>query len=158
MVAAAESLKGAGTAIAGLPRVSAVALVLVSVVFMTALPVPRGIAGKAIEDGLKVMRLVPVPDTPTSCGPAGSLSPIDNTPFLRPVRFGVKVMLIVQLAPPARVKPDAGQVLAEMAKSVVSLSAMVCMVIAAVPVFLTVTVCGALVVFTAWLPKPTGLR
>ena len=66
-----------------------------------------------------------------------------------PVAVGVKVTLIEQLAPAARVLEPLGQVLV-WAKSplLVPLRAMLLMVKAAVPLLVNVTVCAALVLPT----------
>ena len=89
----------------------------------------------------------PVPDNPTLCGLFDALSLIVIVPVRWFSALGVKVTLIVQLALVATELP---QVLL-WAKS--PLAAMLVIESAAFPVLLSVTLCGALVVFTAWAPK-----
>src|ERR1700722_1497249 len=81
---------------------------------------------------------------------------MSTAPFLAPVEAGVKVSPIAQLTPAFSLLPDAGHVLEEMAKSVVSFNEIVPIVIAVVPLFFTLTDCAALVVLVNWLPKLTG--
>jgi hypothetical protein len=82
---------------------------------------------------------LPVPDNATVWGlfPAESVNA--SVAVREPVADGVKVMLTVQLADPAR---DAPQVLAEMVKSAASVleMLMLLMLMAAVPPLLNVTV------------------
>src|SRR5437588_840749 len=97
---------------------------------------------------------VPFPLSATVCGLPPALSASDSVPARAPEAVGVKVTLMVQLAPAANVallafptrrssdlaakSPDAANEL---------------IVKAAVPVFVSVTVIGALVVASNWLPK-----
>src|SRR5712671_1418539 len=148
--------KGPVTVMAGVLKVIETPVLLVRVILLTALLVPTAVVAKLIEVGDSDTLLVPVPETPMICGVVGSLSLMITAPFFVPVVVGVKVRLMTQLAFAARLWPEAGQVLEEMAKSVVSLSVIAPMVIAVLPLFLTVTLLTALVVFFNWLPKLTG--
>ena len=49
---------------------------------------------------------VPVPIRLTSCGLPGALSVIDSVPVRVPICVGLKVTLIVQLAPAAKLEPQ----------------------------------------------------
>src|SRR6266550_3289655 len=93
------------------------------------------------------------------CGLPLALSVIDTLAARLPLALGVKVALIVQLAPTATVFGLSGQVLV-WAKSpaLVPPTATLLIVRAAVPLLVTVTVCAPLVVLTAWLPKGTLVR
>src|SRR5580692_907667 len=141
---------------AGLPRVSVFPVLLIRVMEVAMPATPTGSLAKATVLGLRITLLVPVPLTPAICGLVGSLSLMMTAPFFAPVVFGSKATPILQLAPPASVFPDAGQVLDLMAKSLVSLRVMAPIVMAPVPLFVTVTVFVALAVFTSCEPKLTG--
>ncbi len=82
----------------------------------------------------------PVPLSATVCGLLAALSAMVRVPARLPAAVGVKVTLIAQLAPAAI---DAAQLLLA-PKS--PLAAMLVMLKAAFPVFLSVTVCGALAI------------
>src|SRR5437588_737715 len=88
------------------------------------------------------------------CGLPPALSATDSVPVRAPEAVGVKVTLIVQFPPAARVAGLVGQALAPVlvaAKSPEAANELI--VKAAVPVFVSVTVIGALVVASNWLPK-----
>lgn len=106
----------------------------------------RVTAGAVVED-------VPVPVRLTVCGLPLALSVMVIEPVRVPVAVGVNVTLIVQGVLAAR---ELGHELE--AKS--PLITMLEMESVAVPVFVSVTVCDALVVFSNWLPKirPVGDR
>jgi hypothetical protein len=87
-------------------------VLLVRVIFELALVPPTPVVANVIDAGLSDTLLIPVPLNPTSCGEEGSLSLITIAPRFAPVDVGPKVTLMLQLAPPARVAPDAGHVLA----------------------------------------------
>ena len=146
-VPAALMENGAVTVSAGVPKVSEAPVLFVSVILEAALDVPTAVAGNVSEVGAKATKLVPVPVIPTSCGLLGSLSRMTNAPFFAPVAFGAKTTLTVHFAPAAKVLPEAGQVLAEIAKSA-SLREMIPIVTLAVLVLATVTTLAALVVPT----------
>jgi hypothetical protein len=97
---------------------------------------------------------VPVPVNETLCGLPDVLSVIVMLAARFPVAVGVKVTLIVHFAPIARFELFTGQVLV-CAKSplLVPLKAMLEIITAAVPVFVSVTPCGALVVVISWFPN-----
>src|SRR5256884_9407054 len=93
------------------------------------------------------------------CGLPPALSVTDSVPVRAPEAVGVKVTLMVQFAPAAKVAGLVGQALAPVlvaAKSPEAANELI--VKAAVPVFVSVTVIGALVVASRWLPKsrPVG--
>ena len=83
----------------------------------------------------------------TTCGLVGSESVIVSVPVSTPVVVGANLTLILQLRPGARVGPQL--VLSEK----FALHWMLVSVIVAVPTFVNVTVCAALVVPTSWLPN-----
>ena len=85
----------------------------------------------------------------SDCGLPLALSVMVTLALRLPVAVGVKVTLIVQFAPAAKVLELLGQVLV-CAKSplLVPLRPMLLMVKAAVPLLVSVTVCAALVVPT----------
>jgi hypothetical protein len=93
---------------------------------------------------------VPVPVSPTVCGLPAALSVMVNVPVRVPVAVGVNVTLIVQFAFAASIAGSVPHVFV-CAKS--PDAAMELIVSAAFPVFVTVTVCAALCVFSNWLPK-----
>src|SRR5437762_1444753 len=88
------------------------------------------------------------------CGLPPALSASDSVPVRAPEAVGVKVTLMVQFAPAAKVAGLVGQALAPVlvaAKSPEGANELI--VKAAAPVFVSVTVIGALVVASSWLPK-----
>jgi len=89
----------------------------------------------------------PLPPRFTTCGLLAALSVMVNDPVLLPATVGVKVTLMVQLAPAARLEP---QVLSCAKLPVATILEMVS---AAVPVLVNVTACAALVVPKGWLEK-----
>src|SRR5260370_644646 len=97
---------------------------------------------------------VPVPVSGTVCGLPVALSVMVNVPARAPVAVGVNVTLIVQFAFTASVAGLIGQALAPVLVPAKSPEpAMELIVRGPVPVFVSVTVCAALVVFSSWLPK-----
>src|SRR5207302_960993 len=98
---------------------------------------------------------VPFPLSVMICGLPPALSVTDSVPVRAPEAVGVKVTLMVQFAPAAKVAGLVGQALAPVlvaAKSPEAANELI--VKAAVPVFVSVTVIGVLVVASGWLPKP----
>ena len=83
----------------------------------------------------------------TVCGLPAALSATVSVPVRVPEVVGINVTLMVQLAPAATELPQ----LLVWAKSPLALMAVILR--AALPELLSVTVCGALVVPCAWLPK-----
>src|SRR5256884_222172 len=78
----------------------------------------------------------------------------DSVPVRAPEAVGVKVTLMVQFAPAAKVAGLVGQALAPVLVAAKSLEAANELIVkAAAPVFVSVTVIGALVVASSWLPK-----
>src|SRR5437868_2837934 len=97
---------------------------------------------------------VPFPIGRAACRVRPSLSATDSVPVRAPEAVGVKVTLIEQLASAAKVAGLVGQAFAPVlvaAKSPEGGKEL--MVKAAVPVFVSVIVIGALVVASSWLPK-----
>ena len=93
---------------------------------------------------------VPVPVKETFCGLPLALSVTIRVPDRLPVAVGVKVTLKVQLAPGATLTPQ----VFVCAKSVLLAPVMAMLrVSGALPLFDSVTACGALVVPTFWLPN-----
>lgn len=102
------------TVMAGVLSVRFTPVLLVRVIFVLALVAPTAVTGKVTDVRLSDTLLIPVPLKPISCGVEGSLSLTTTDPRFAPVVVGLKVTVMVQVAPPARVFPDAGQVLAVM--------------------------------------------
>src|SRR5438270_63500 len=99
-------------------------------------------------------RAVPCPLSLMICGLPPALSATDSVPVRAPKDAGVKVTLIVQFPLAAKVAGLMGQALAPVlvvAKSPEAANELI--VKAAAPVFVSVTVIGALVVASNWLPK-----
>jgi hypothetical protein len=103
---------------------------------------------------------VPVPVSPTVCVVGVALSVMVKVPVRIPVAVGVNVTLIVQFAPAASGVAGGvmGQAVAPVlvsAKSpaLVPVTVMLLIVRGPVPVFVSVTVCAALGVFSNWLVK-----
>jgi hypothetical protein len=97
---------------------------------------------------------VPVPVSGTVCVGGVALSVMVKVPVRAPAAVGVNVTLITQFAPAASVAGLIGQAVAPVlvcAKS--PNAAMELIVRGPVPVFVSVTVCAALVVLSSWLPK-----
>jgi hypothetical protein len=90
---------------------------------------------------------VPVPDSATLCVPR--LSVRSKVADRVPNDAGVKMMLAAQLAPAARFVPQV--FVCEKSPAFTPLNAMEAIGNGAVPVFCTVTTCGALDVATGWL-------
>jgi hypothetical protein len=90
---------------------------------------------------------MPVPFRLTVWGLPGALSVMLSVPVRAPVPVGAKVTLIVQLLPAAREGPP------PLVSLKSPLEVMLVMVKAATPLFVSVTVCAALVVPTIWLLK-----
>src|SRR5207244_627161 len=89
------------------------------------------------------------------CGLPPALSASDSVPVRAPKAVGVKVTLMVQFPPAAKVAGLVGQALAPVlvaAKSPEAANEVI--VKAAVPVFVSVTVIAVLVVASSWFPKP----
>src|SRR5947208_1915195 len=98
---------------------------------------------------------VPFPLSATVCGLPPALSVTDSVPVRAPEVVGVKVTLIEQLAPAAKVAGLVGQALAPVLVAAKSPEAAKEVIVkAAVPVLVSVAVTGALVVMSSWLPKP----
>src|SRR5437588_529311 len=99
---------------------------------------------------------VPFPLSATVCGLPAALSPSDSVPVRAPKAVGVKVTLMVQFPPAAKVVGLVGQALAPVlvaAKSPEAANELI--VKAAAPVFVSVTVIGALVVASNLHPALT---
>jgi hypothetical protein len=124
--------------------------VLVSVTVCAALVVPTVWLANVNEEAERltvVVGAVPVPVRLTVCGLPEALSVMLKVPVRVPEAVGVKVMLMVQLAPAATELPQ----LSVSAKS--PLGEILVIVRAALPVLDSITVCAALVVPTVWLAK-----
>jgi len=92
--------------------------------------------------------LVPFPVRLTVCGLPPALSVMVKVPVRAPAAVGVNVTLIIQFAPAASVVGLIGQAVAPVLVSAKSPDAVIVVIVsAAFPVFVSVTVCAALVVF-----------
>src|SRR5207245_857479 len=99
---------------------------------------------------------MPVPASETDCGLPAASSVMFTVVARAPVAAGVKLTLIVQLAPGATEPAPVGQVLpAAKAKSAACAPMMVTPLRSSgpLPLLVRVTVCAGLVVPTRWLPK-----
>jgi len=94
---------------------------------------------------------VPVPESSITCGLEDALSMIETVPDFGPCVFGEKVTLILQLAPAATLFPQV-EVTANWPATLID-----AMLSAVLPVFVSVTFCGALVVPVACLLKLSGV-
>jgi hypothetical protein len=112
-------------------------------------------AGDITADGVRATP-VPVNDTARGLPPASSVT---VTAALRgPAAAGVNVIVIVQLALAARVDGDNGHVVVfENSPAFVPVIATLKIVNVPGPLFVTVTVCPAPVVFTVWLPNSSDV-
>lgn len=106
---------------------------------------------------LVVLRLtvpaVPVPVKFTVCGLLEALSVKSSEALRLPVPDGVNVTLTVQVLVGVNVAPVQVSALLAKSPSLVPLSVTPVMARLVVPLLVTVSVCGALAVFTAWLVK-----
>lgn len=92
---------------------------------------------------------VPVPTSETLCGLPLASSVTLRAAFRAPLAVGLKVKLIMQFAPAARVDGLAAHVLvSEKSPLFAPVMAMLVIVSAALPVFVSVALCGALLVPT----------
>src|SRR5438132_1371591 len=124
--------------------------VFVSVTVCAALVVPTVWLAKVSEAGERlavVVDAVPVPVRPAVCGLPGALSVTLQLPVPVPTRRSSDLTLMAQFPPTATELPQ----LSVSAKS--PLVEIVVIAKAAEPVFVSVTVCAALVVPTLWLAK-----
>src|SRR5213082_95648 len=135
--------------------VKAAVPVLVSVTVTDALMVASGWLPKPRLVGANpTAGAVPFPLSATVCGLPPALSVTDSVPVRAPEVVGVKVTLIEQLAPAAKVAGLVRQALAPVLVAAKSPEAAKELIVkAAVPVLVDVTVIGALVVASSWLPK-----
>src|SRR5207302_5400425 len=124
---------------------------LVSVTFWVTLAVFTAWFPKPTLEGFKAtagaVTVAPEPVRLTVCGLPEALSVIVIAPVLVPVAVGVNVTLIVQFAPAPTEVPQ----VFVCPKS--PLGAMLVMPSVALPVFLSVTLCVALVVLICWYPN-----
>src|SRR3989441_3346804 len=129
---------------------------LVRVTVCTGLVVLRRWSPKARLVGAKVTAgAMPIPASDTDCGLPGASSEMVTVADRAPGAAGVKMMLIVQLAPGATEPAPVGQVLpAAKAKSAACAPGMVMLttVSRAPALFVSLTFCPTLVVPTRWLP------
>jgi hypothetical protein len=114
---------------------------------------PSAVAAKVRLAGETVSVAAPVPDKPTRCGELAALSAIESVAVRDPAAVGLKVMLMVQLAPTASEDPQVVVLVNEAAAVPVSMIPPLVSAIATAPVFLTVMVCAALAESTAVAAK-----
>src|SRR5205807_1366794 len=125
-----------------------VTVIAVLVVASSWLPKPRLVGANPTPGA------VPFPLRDRKSGVQGAMSASDSVPVRAPEAVGVKVTLMVQFAPAAKVAGLVGQALAPVLVAAKSLEAANELIVkAAAPVFVSVTVIGALVVASSWLPK-----
>src|SRR5206468_233151 len=150
VLVAAKSPEAANELIvkAAVPVFVSVTVIAVLVVASSWLPKPRLVGANPTPGA------VPFPLRENICGLPPASSASDSVPVRAPEAVGVKVTLMVQFAPAAKVAGLVGQALAPVlvaAKSPEAANELI--VKAAAPVFVSVTVIGALVVASSWLPK-----
>jgi hypothetical protein len=133
-----------------LVMVSAEPPLLVSVTGCAALVVPTVWPAKVKLVGARVTPVVPVSGTVCVLPPPSSL--MDTEAVLVPTAVGVNVTLIVQLPPAATVVPQVFVCAKSPASPPVMLTPLI-VIVADGRVFVSVTVCPALVVPTAWSAK-----
>src|SRR5205823_1019322 len=128
--------------------VKAAVPVLVNVTVIGALVVASSWLPKSRLVGAKATAgAVPFPLGGTVCGLPPALSATDSVPVRAPEAVGVKVTLMEQLAPAAKVAGLVGQALAPVLFAPTLPDALPVLIVkAAVPVLVKVTVIGALVV------------
>src|SRR5206468_1500818 len=150
VLVAAKSLEAANELI-----VKAAAPVFVSVTVIGALVVASSWLPKSRLVGANpTPGAVPFPLRENICGLPPASSASDSVPVRAPEAVGVKVTLMVQVPPAAKVAGLVGQALAPVLVAAKSLEAANELIVkAAAPVFVSVTVIGALVVASSWLPK-----
>src|SRR5256884_439217 len=151
VLVAAKSPEAANELIvkAAVPVFVSVTVIGVLVVASGWLPKPRLVGANPTPGA------VPFPLSVMICGLPPALSASDSVPVRAPEAVGVKVTLMVQFAPAAKVAGLVGQALAPVlvaAKSPEAANELI--VKAAAPEFVSVTVIGALAVASGWLPKP----
>src|SRR5207237_832147 len=132
--------------------VKAAVPVFVSVIVIGALVVASGWLPKPRLVGANPMPgAVPFPLSATVCGLPPALSATDSVPVRAPEAVGVKVTLIEQLAPAAKVAGLVGQAFAPVLVAAKSPEASNDSILNAVPIlFVSVIVIGALVVASSW--------
>ncbi len=136
--------------------------VLVSVTVCGALVLPTSWSLKVREVGEKVAAgagVVPVPDKATGCGLPVALSAMLRFALSAAVVEGVKVTLIVHCDPPAATD-DPQSFVCLKSEALLPPTEMPEIESPALPTFVRVTACEALVEFCPWFPKSTfwGLR
>src|SRR5207302_1207676 len=141
-----------------LVRFSGAPPLFVRVTFCAGLVVPTRWLPKGllVAESVAVGGVTPVPVSDTDCGLSAASSVMFTVAARAPVAAGVKLTLIVQLAPGATEPAPVGQVLpAAKAKSAACAPVMVMLVrfSGAPPLLVSVTFCAALVVPTRCLPK-----
>src|SRR2546429_465167 len=155
VLVAAKSLEAANELI-----VKAAAPVFVSVTVIGALVVASSWLPKSRLVGANpTPGAVPFPLRENICGLPPASSASDSVPVRAPEAVGVKVTLMVQVPPAAKVAGLVGQALAPVlvaAKSPEAANELI--VKAAAPVLVSVTVIGALVVASSWLPPSSPVR
>ena len=129
--------------------VSATACRFVSVNTFAGLDTPTVSFGNFAETGVSLACTPPVPERATVCGLLGELSVRVRVPVRVPSAVGVKVTMILQLFPVARVPPQ-GFVLGARAKS--PFVVMLLMLSVTVPVLVRVTALAAPVAPTTTVP------
>src|SRR2546429_537765 len=151
VLVAAKSLEAANELI-----VKAAAPVFVSVTVIGALVVASSWLPKSRLVGANpTPGAVPFPLRENICGLPPASSASDSVPVRAPEAVGVKVTLMVQVPPAAKVAGLVGQALAPVlvaAKSPEAANELI--VKAAAPEFVSVTAIGALVAASGWFPKP----
>src|SRR5712692_4206440 len=131
--------------------VSTVVPTLVMVTLLGALVVPTFWLPKLRLVGTSFTS-VPVPVRPSDWGFGGAaLSAIDTAAIRLPVAVGLKLALMVHLAPTARLVPHV--LLWVKSPGLVPVMPMLVMLIVALPVLVTVALFGALAVPSSWVGK-----
>src|SRR5205807_1141352 len=133
---------------AAVPVFVSVTVIGVLVVASGWLPKPRLVGANPTPGA------VPFPLSVMICGLPPASSASDSVPVRAPEAVGVKVTLMVQVPPAAKVAGLVGQALAPVLVAATSPARPNALIVkAAVPVFVSVTVIAVLVVASSWLPK-----
>lgn len=139
-----------GPVVEGEMPVSVLAALLWRVNVLAALLVPTVVLGKVALAGVKVTDTRPVPLSDTLCGLPAALSVMLSEPVREPIWVGVKVTLILQFLPAARVLPQVEELTAKSPVVPIPLMSSV-----PLPVLASVTVLAAEVLPTSVLAYVT---
>src|SRR5207245_761426 len=150
ILVAAKSPEGANELIVKAPAPVFVSVTVIGALVVASSWLPKSkIGGATCRQGAELFLL-----SVMICGRQPAVSASDSGAVRAPEAVGVKVTLRVQFARAAKGAGLVGQALAPVLVAAKSLEAANELIVkAAAPVFISVTVIGALVVASSWLPK-----